>query len=140
MRLGWSVICGDIEQREDGMLNLFDVFADAKLGIITAGSPPLEVTLNPAVMLISYWFTESDLDKPRYPAVLRVLAPDDNQILAEWHFAIDFMYGSSSLTVISIQDLIFVGPGLYEFHIEIQQFGEWNIMSQNSLFVTDQLQ
>lgn len=137
MRLGWSVLCGDFEEHEDGMLTLLNVFADAKIGITPSAPPPLEVALNPAVILISYWFTESDLDKPRYPAVLRVLAPEDNQILAEWHFAIDFMWSSSSLTAFQFRELLFVGAGLYEFHIEVQQFGEWNIMSQNSLYLGD---
>lgn len=34
---------------------------------------------------------------------------------------------------------MFVGDGLYEFHIEVPEFGEWNIMSQNSLYVSDVL-
>ena len=80
---------------------------------------------------------ESDLDKARYPALLRVLAPEDNQILAEWNFAIDFLYKSSNLTVFYFRELTFVGAGLYEFHIEILQFGEWNIMSRNSLYLGD---
>ena len=137
MRLGWSVLCGDFEKHEDGMLTLRNVFADAKLGITPSAPPPLEVALNPAVILISYWFTELDLDKHRYPAVLRVLAPEDNQILAEWNFSIDFLYRSSSLTVFYFRDLVFVGAGLYEFHIEAPQFGEWIIMSQNSLYLSD---
>ena len=137
MRLGWSVLCGDFEKHEDGMLTLRNVFADAKVGIRSATPPSLEVALNPAVILISYWFTESNLDKPRYPAVLRVLAPEDNQILAEWNFAIDFLYRSSSLTVFHFRELTYVGAGLYEFHIEVPQFGEWNIMSQNSLYLGD---
>ncbi len=119
------------------MLTLRNVFADAKVDIESAAPPPFEVELNPAVILISYWFAESDLDKPRYPAVLRVLAPEDNHILAEWHFAIDFMHSTSSLTVFHLRELMFVGDGLYEFHIEVPQFGEWNIMSQNSLYLGD---
>ena len=135
MRLGWSVLCGDFEEQADGMVTLHNVFADAKMDINAAAPPPFEVTLDPAVILISYWFAESDLDKPRYPAVLRVLAPEDNHILTEWHFAIDFMYGSSSLTAFQFSELTFVGAGLYEFHIEVPQFGEWNIMSRNSLYL-----
>ena len=50
---------------------------------------------------------------------------------------IDFMYGRSSLTVFYFHELTFVGVGLYEFHIEVPQFGEWNIMTQNSLFIGD---
>ncbi len=139
MRLGWSVLCRDFDKREDGMLTLRNVFADARVSITPSFPPPLEVALNPAVILISYWFTESGLAKMRYPAVLRVLAPEDNQILDEWHFAIDFLYGRSSLKVFYFRELMFVGAGLYEFHIEIPQFGEWTIMSQNSLYVSDQL-
>ena len=137
MRLGWSVLCREFEKHEGGMLTLHDVFADAKVDIDASSPPPIEVTLDPAVILISYWFTESDLDKPRYPAILRVLAPEDNHILAEWHFAIDFMFSGSSLTVFHFSDMTFVGAGLYEFHIEVPQFGEWNIMSQNSLYLAD---
>lgn len=137
MRLGWSVLCRGFEQHDDGMITLQNVFAEAKIAITPPIPYPREVALNPAVILISYWFTESDLDKLRYPAVLRVLAPEDNQILTEWNFAIDFMYGRSSLTVFYFHELTFVGAGLYEFHIEVPQFGEWNIMTQNSLFLGD---
>ena len=137
MRLGWSVLCRDFEEHEEGMLTLRNVFADAKVDIESAEPPPFDVALDPAVTLVSYWFMESDLDQPRYPAVMRVLAPEDNQILAEWHFAIDFMWSSSSLTAFQFSELTFVGDGLYEFHIEVQQFGEWNIMSRNSLYLGD---
>ena len=137
MRLGWSVLCRDFEIHEEGMITLRNVFADAKASISPTAPYPHEVELDPAVILISYWFAESHLDKARYPAVLRVLAPEDNEILAEWNFAIDFLHGRSSLTVFYIRELTFVGAGLYEFHVEVPQFGEWNIMSQNSLLVDD---
>ena len=76
---------------------------------------------------------------PRYPAVLRVLAPDDNQILEEWSFAFDFLWNSSSLLVFRFHELMFVGEGLYEFHIDVQEFGEWVILAKNSLNVRDKL-
>ncbi len=139
MRLGWSVLCRDFDQHDDGMLTLKQVFADSTLDIFPPSQPPIQVELNPMVILISYWFTESDLDKVRYPAVLRVLAPEDSQILTEWHFAIDFLYSASSLVVFRFHELTFVGEGLYEFHIEVPQFGEWTIMSQNSLYLSDML-
>ena len=137
MRLGWSVLCKDFETHDDGTITLRNTFADAKVDIEANAPRPLKVELAPAVILISYWFTESDLDLPRYPAVLRVLAPEDNQVLAEWNFALDFVYRRSNLKVFYFRELTFVGAGLYEFHIEVPQFGEWNIMSQNSLFVGD---
>lgn len=91
MRLGWSVLCKNFEEHDDGTLTLERVFADSVIEITSPKSPPAQVQLDPTVVLVSYWFKESELDKHRYPAVLRVLAPEDNQILEEWSFAIDFL-------------------------------------------------
>jgi len=55
--------------------------------------------------------------------------------LAEWDFAIDFLQSTSSLTVFHISDIMVVDAGLYEFHIEVKEYGEWNIVSRNSLYV-----
>ena len=139
MRLGWSVLCNDFEKHDDGTLTLMKVYTDTALEISMASPPPLNVAFNPPVILISYWFTESNLDKNRYPAVLRILAPGDNHILAEWNFAIDVLTSTSSLTIFHVNELMFVGAGLYEFHIEVLEFGEWNILSRNSLYVSDQV-
>jgi len=111
------------------------VFADTALNIPLLSQPPCNVELEPPVVLISYWFKESDSDNYRYPAVFRVLAPGDNHILAEWDFAIDFLQSTSSLTVFHISDIMVVDAGLYEFHIEVKEYGEWNIVSRNSLYV-----
>ncbi len=137
MRLGWSVLCRYFEAHDDGSLSLERVFADSVLGVAMAEPPPVQVDLRPSVILISHWFSESDLDKQRYPAVLRVLAPEDNQILDEWNFAIDLFQSDSSLAVFHVRELMFVGDGLYEFHIEVLEYGEWNIMSRNSLYVSN---
>ena len=135
MRLGWSVLCKDFEEHDDGTLTLIEVFADAALEISTPSPVPSNVSFDPPVLLISYWFSESDLDQKRYPALLRVLAPADNQILVEWNFAIDLLFSSSRLVIFHLDQLMFVGDGLYELHIEILEFGEWDIRSQNSLQV-----
>ena len=139
MRLGWSVLCRDFEQHEDGTVTLKEVFADAILRINLEEPPPLQATLNPPVIALSYWFRESELDKRRYPAVLRILSPEDNQTLAEWHFGIDFMLTDSRLTKFQLDELDFVGTGLYEIHIEVMEFGEWNLLSRNSIYVSDAL-
>ena len=136
MRLGWSVLCRDFEAHDDGSLSLERVFADFVLGVSIAEPPPVQIDLHPSVILLSHWFSESDLDNKRYPAVLRVLAPEDNQILDEWSFAIDLFQSESRLSVFSLRELMFVGDGLYEFHVEVLEYGEWNIMSRNSLFVS----
>ena len=139
MRLGWSVLCRDFERHDDGFVTLERVFAESILQIDISEAPPIHVSLNPTVFLVAHWFNESDHDTNRYPAVMRVLAPDDNRILAEWHFAIDLLFSSSSLTVFHISELEFVGTGLYEFHIEVLEYGEWNILTRNSLYVRNSL-
>ena len=131
--------CGDFEEHDDGSLSLKRVFADAVLRIEIPAPPPVQVPLSPMVMLISHWFSESDLDTYRYPAVLRIVAPGDNQILDEWSFAIDLMQTNSRLAVFQVSELMFVGDGMYEFHIEVLEFGEWNILSRNGLYVSDTL-
>ena len=136
MRLGWSVLCKDFEEHNDGMLTLTNVFAEAKVSITP---PTLLIELDPPIILISYWFTESELDMHRYPAILRVLAPEDDQILAEWRFSIDFVLKNSRLMVFYFRELTFSGAGFYEFHVEVLQYGEWNIMSQNSLYLDNKL-
>ena len=135
MRLGWSVLCNDFEKHDDGTLTLKRVFADTALEIPVPSIPPVHVTLDPPVILVSYYFTESELDKIRYPAVLRVLAPGDNQILAEWSFSVDFLDSTSRLTVFHFNDVMFVGDGFYELHVEVLEFGEWNIVSRNGIFL-----
>ena len=140
MRLGWSVLCRNFEVHDDGSISLERVFADSVLEIAVAEPPPVQVALNPPVLLVSHWFKESDLDNKIYPAVIRVLAPGDNMILAEWKFAIDLLLSDSSLTGFHVRDLEFVGDGLYEFHIEVLEFGEWNILSRNSLYISDKVQ
>ncbi|MDE2775559.1 MAG: hypothetical protein OXI77_06435 [Chloroflexota bacterium] len=64
------------------------------------------------------------------------MAPDDNLILEELHFSIDFFQSNSRLIVFQLDVLNFVGDDLYEFHIEVLEYGEWNIISRNSLFVS----
>ena len=140
MRLSWSVLCRDYVTHEDGSIDLEQVFADSALGVAIAEQPPVQIRLQPPVLLISHWFKESDLDQLRYPALLRILAPEDNQILAEWNFAVDFFQSDSSLAVFGVEELTYVGDGLYEFHIEVLEFGEWNIRSRNSLYVSNVLQ
>ncbi len=139
MRLGWSVLCRDFEEHDDGSLSLERVFADSVLGVEISERPPVQVKLNPPVILISHWFAESDLDKLRYPAVLRLLAPGDNTILEEWSFSIDFFRSESALAVFGLSELMYVGDGLYEFHIEVLEYGEWNILSRNGLPVRNTL-
>ncbi len=140
MRLGWSVLCNDFERHDDGTLTLERVFTDTALGIPLPSPPPVHVTLNPPVILVAFIFSESESDQSRYPAILRVLAPGDNHILAEWHFAVDLLTSSSSLTIFHLSDLIFVGDGLYEVHIEVQEFGEWTLVSRNSIFLRHSVQ
>jgi len=140
MRLGWSVLCNDFERHDDGTLTLERVFTDTALGIPLLSPPPVHVTLNPPVVLVAYWYSESELDQGRYPAVLRVLAPADNQILTEWHFAIDLLSSTSNLTIFHLSDLIFVGDGMYEVHIDVQEFGEWSLVSRNSIFLRKTVQ
>ena len=136
MRLGWSVLCRDYTLHEDGSLSLERVYADSKLEVSVTEPPPAQVSLSPAIILISHWFPETDLDLNRYPAILRIVAPEDNQILEEWHFSIDFLQTDFRLAIFHITELTFVGDGLYEFHIEVLEYGEWNIMSRNSLYVS----
>lgn len=38
-----------------------------------------------------------------------------------------------------LNELDFVGAGLYEIHIEVLEFGEWNLLSRNSIYVSDAL-
>lgn len=140
MRLGWSVLCNDLERHDDGTVTLERVFMDTALGIQLSSLPPVQVTLNPPVTLVSYWFSESKMDQSRYPAVLRVLAPGDNHILAEWHFAVDLLGSTSSLTIFHLVDLTFVGDGLYEVHIDVQEFGEWSLVSRNTIFLRKTVQ
>lgn len=139
MRLDWSVLCRDFTVHGDGSLSLVRVFADTRLEVSVAESPPSRVTLSPEITLISHWFSESDGDRVRYPAVLRIVAPEDNQTLEEWQFAIDFLQSDSRLVVFQLDELTFTGDGRYEFHIEVQEFGEWNILSRNSLSVDNTL-
>ena len=139
MRLGWSVLCRDFEFHEDGTVTLKKVFADANLRIEVEEPPPLQALLNPPVFLLSYWFRESASDRRRYPAVLRILSPDDNQTLAEWHFGIDFLSSDSHLMKFQLDELEFVGAGLYEIHTEVLEFGEWHLVSRNSIYVSDSL-
>lgn len=136
MRLGWSVLCRGYTEHGDGSLSLARVFADSKLEVSVTEPPPTKVTLSPTIILISHWFAESDLDLERYPAILRILAPEDNQILEEWHFSIDFFQSNSRLVVFQLEELTFVGDGLYEFHVEALEYGEWSIISRNSLYVS----
>ena len=139
MRLGWSVLCRDFEIHEDGTVTLKEVFADAILRIGLDESPPHRATLSPSIFLLSYWFRESASDRRRYAAVLRILSPDDNHTLAEWHFGIDFLLSDSHLMRFELDELVFVGSGLYEIHIEVLEFGEWNLLSRNSIYVSDAL-
>lgn len=136
MRLGWSVLCRGYTEHGDGSLSLERVFADSILEVSVTEPPPTHVSLSPAIILISHWFSESDLDLERYPAILRILAPEDNQILEVWHFSIDFFQSNSRLVVFQLDALSFVGDGLYEIHVEVLEYGEWNIISRNSLYVS----
>ena len=52
-----------------------------------------------------------------------MVAPEDNKTLEEWHFSIDFLHADFRLAIFHIGELTFVGDGLYEFHIEVLEYG-----------------
>ena len=135
MRLGWSVICRGFERHDNGTLTLQNAFADTILTLSIPQSPPVQVPLRPSIFLVSYWFIESDAEKRNYSAVLRILAPGDNHELLSLDFDIDLSELPNKLVTINFAELLFVGNGLYEFHVEVIGFGSWEVTSQNSVYI-----
>lgn len=133
MRLGWSVICRDYGRLDDGSVVLHKVFADTVLSISLPQPGPVVVSLSQPFSLVSYWYRESDAESKEYPAILRVSAPGDNQIIGEMQFEIDLRQSNSKFVTLQFRRFNYVSDGLYEFQIEVPEFSNWKVTSHNSL-------
>lgn len=133
MMLGWSVLCRDYGRLVDGSVILHKVFADTTLALSLPRPGPDVVPLSSPFALVSYWYKESDAESRTYPAVLRVSAPGDNRIIGEMQFEIDLLQSDSSFVTFQFRRFRFVSDGIYEFQIEVPEFGDWEVTSHNSV-------
>ena len=74
-----------------------------------------------------------------YTAIARWLAPNDQRVLRETSFELDFRQAFRYVYRLQIRELEFVGDGQYEYHIEVQGDVGWGEISRNSLFLTSQV-
>ena len=133
MRLGWSVICRDYGRLDDGTVILHKVFADTVITLSLPEPGPIVVPLNPPFALVSYWYKESDAESRVYPAVLRISAPGDNRIIGTMYFEIDLRQSNSRFATFQFRRFRYISDGLYEFQVEVPEFGDWEVTSHNSV-------
>ena len=115
-------------------LTLEQVFADSKIEIVPSPeSPYLTSNLESRRSFLDFTIgsqsrTWTSPDIPLYCVCWR---PKTIKYWTEWNFAIDFPVNRLQLLCTGFlfpNELTFVGDGLYEFHIEVPEFGEWIIM------------
>lgn len=135
MRVGWSVLCRDYGRLDDGSVVLHKVFADTVLSLSLPQPGPVVVPLNLPFSLVSYWYRESDAESKVYPAVLRVSAPGDNKVIGEMQFGIDLSQSNSKFVTFQFRRFNYISDGLYEFQVEVPEFGDWKVTSHNSLYI-----
>ncbi len=70
-----------------------------------------------------------------YTAVARWLAPNDDLVLRETRFELDFREAFRYVYRLQVDELDFVGEGHYEYHIEVLGDAGWGEISRNSLFI-----
>lgn len=138
IRNDWAVICRDYALHNDEPV-LWRV-----LNRLNIPFPlPTEKTtfsLNPPLNLISCWVIEDQADQRVYRATARWLAPGGETELRETSMELDFRQSARFIHQLRLVELDFVGPGHYEYHIEVPGIADWGILSRNSFFVENEVQ
>jgi len=137
VRNNWSVICRGHERNERGAITLHEVVSELNFFEPLPDGDHLILPLTPSLWLISQWHVEDAVNQKVYPAVARWLWAADNEILRQTEFELDFRRRRSIRTFFEITELDFLGEGQYEYHIAVQEFGEWEVKSWNIVLVAN---
>lgn len=137
IRIDSSVFCRDYVTHPDGDVTLWRVFSEINIDTELGDESQSTLILNPPVWLVSSWLLEKAADMRIYRAIARWLAPNDQRVLRETRFEIDFRKTFRYVYRLKIEELDFVGEGQYEYHIEILGDAGWGEISRNSLFITN---
>ena len=139
VRNNWSVICRGHERNERGAVTLHEVSSKLNFFDPLPDGDQLVLPLTPSLWLTSQWHIEDSVNQKVYPAVARWLWAADNEILRETEFELGFRRRMSVRTFLEITELDFVGEGQYEYHIAVQEFGEWEVKSWNIMLVSNRI-
>lgn len=134
-----SVFCRDFVIHPDGEISLWRIFTELNVDTDILDRQQVTLVLNRPIWLISSWLIEAAADMKVYTAVARWLAPNDQRVLRETRFELDFRQAFRHVYRLQIRELEFVGEGQYEYHIEVQGDAGWGEISRNSLFLTSQM-
>ncbi|MCY4018477.1 MAG: hypothetical protein OXG39_03635 [Chloroflexi bacterium] len=138
IRNDWAVICRDylLHNNEPVLWRVLN-----RLNVPFPLSNELTtINLKPLLHFVSFWVIEDEADQKIYPAVARWLAPGGEKILRETPIALDFRHSRRFIYQLRVEVLDIVGPGHYEYHIEVPGIADWGILSRNSFFITNEVQ
>ena len=78
--------------------------------------------------LVSQWSAEFETDRRVFSGQLQLIAPGGDRVLNQTQLQFDFRHTIVFRFIRRIQEVRFLGPGTYEFHVLVADFavrGEW---------------
>lgn len=129
MRHDWTLLCTEVQTQDTGAVGLGNVFSTLQVYSPYSTLEQAETLLfDPPAILVSQWTAEFDADRRVHTATVQLLAPGGEQVMWTKGVGLDFRNQSPHLMMLIMQDLQFVGKGIYEYHVVMEEFaaiGEW---------------
>lgn len=129
MRHDWTLLCAGLTASPSGSIELRNVVTEAE---VTDGlrRSPIDTVLrvNSPLWLVSQWSAEFETDRRLFSGQLQLMAPGGEQVLNQRIEQFDFRHTIVFRFIRRIQEVRFLGPGTYEFHVLVADFaerGEW---------------
>ena len=129
MRHDWTLLCTEVQAQDTGAIGLGNVFSTLQVsspyGIVEHAA---SVLFDPPAILASHWTAEFNTERRVHSAIVQLLAPGGDRVLWADRLDFDFRDQTTFLMVYILQNMQFVGIGMYEFHVVLEDYtmvGEW---------------
>ena len=129
MRHDWTLLCHRVRRHESGGFSLDHIIASMRLS--GTGRRPAaggSLRFRRPVVLVSQWTAEFDTDRRLHSAVVQLIAPDGERVLWVDRLELDLRNKNTFRVLYTMNEIAFVGPGTYEYHIlldALDAIGEW---------------
>lgn len=129
MRHDWALLCAGLTASPSGNIEMRNVITEAAVAGGMRRSPVDTVLrVDSPLWLVSQWSAEFESDMRVYSGELQWMAPGGELVLNETNLQFDFRHTIVFRFIRRIQEVRFLGPGTYEFHVLVANFavrGEW---------------
>ncbi len=134
----WSVFClKGVLDKYSNQVSIFDVVEEMAITFQKAPPPGEAADIEMSGMLVSFW-TRSDRDVPetlKFRVTLH--GPDDAELKTWPTLDVDLTTGRRSRGFIRVEKLLYVGPGVYRFHIQQgEPDGGWETIARVPFEIT----